>query len=240
MLAKQFDTIMRRQVIPTLEGGQAALVISAMDRSRQWHPEMPAAETPLPLPELGLVVETHDPQGLLEGVGDAYQVLKAAIRLVSEGAKEIPPLEPETEDTPVGRVHYLPMWPEVTRIDPNLLAPTAGQSDRWMVVTLRPKTATTLLKPTGWTPPGVAEEEHSNLTSLAHVCPERLVQIALDWMGYAEQTLMEAPSEDDAALLRVYRSSLQLVGCLKSCTRSVRRDGDNSVTHTVWHIEDRP
>jgi hypothetical protein len=240
ILAVQFDTIMRQQVVPALAGGQAALVISATDRSRQWHTEIPVAKESLPLPELALVVETEDPLALLEGIDEAYQVLKAAIRLVSDTIHEIPPLEPQIEDTAMGRLYFLPMWPELTRIDPDLLAPTAGLSDRWLVVALRPKTATTLLRPTGWTPPDIAEDDHLTLMSLSHIRPERLTQIILDWVGYVEETLTETPSEDDAALLTVYRGALQLVGCLKSYTRSVRRDGDTSVTHTVWRFEDRP
>lgn len=240
ILVVQFDTIMRQQVVPALAGGQAALVISATDRSRQWHTEIPVAEKPLPLPELALVVETEDPLALLEGIDEAYQVLKAAIRLVSDTVKEIPPLDPQIEDTAMGRLYFLPMWPELTRIDPDLLAPTAGLSDRWLVVTLRPKTATMLLRPTGWVPPDIAEDDHSALMSLSHIRPERLTQIVLDWLGYVEETLTEAPSEDDAALLTIYRSALQLVGCLKSYTRGVCRDGETSVTHTVWRFEDRP
>ena len=240
ILAAQFDTIMRQQVVPALTGAQAALVISATDRSRQWHAEIPVAEKPLPLPELALVVETEDPAALLEGIDEAYQVVKAAIRLVSDTVREIPPLEPEIEDTALGRLYFLPVWPELTRIDPDLLAPTAGLSDRWLVVTLRPKTATALLRPTGWVPPDVAEDDLPTLTSLSYVRPEKLTEIVLDWVGYVEESLREAPSEDDAALLAVYRSVLRLVGCLKSYTRSVCWEGDTSVTHTVWRFEDRP
>lgn len=239
-LAGQFDAIMRQQVVPALTGGQAAFVISASERSRQWHPEMPVSETPLPLPELALVVETKDPAALLAGLDEAYRVVRAAIELVSGTAQEIPPLEPEIDDTALGRLYFLPMWPELTRIDPNLLAPTVGFSNHWLVATLRPKTATTLLGPTGWIPPEIDPEGLSDLTALKHVRPERFTQIALDWLGYAEQTLMEDPSEDDAALLAIYRSALQLVGCWKSYTRSICRDGEVRVTHSVWRFEDRP
>jgi len=186
------------------------------------------------------VIETSDPVGLLEGVEDAYQVVTEAVQLVSDAATEIPPLEPVIEDTALGRLYYLPMWPEHTRIDPDLLAPTAGLSDRWLVLTLRPKTATALLRPTGWRPADLSDEEHEHLRALRHVRPEGLVQIVLDWMGYVEETLAEEPSEEDAALLEVYRGVLRLVGCWKSYTRSVRWEGDGAVTHSVWRFEDLP
>ena len=237
-LARQFDTIMGEQIVPVLAHGEAALVISATDRARKWHADMPAAEEPLPLPELGLVVETSDPEGLLEGVEDAYQVVQAGIRLVSDAAEEIPPLMPEIEDTAMGRLYYLAMWPELTRIDPDLLAPTAGLSDRWLVVTLRPKTATALLRRTGWIPAEFSAEEQARLTSLRHVRPEGFVQIVLDWMGYVEENLTEEPSEEDAALLEAYRGALRLLGCWKSYTRSVSLDGERLVTHSVWRFED--
>ena len=239
-LVGQLDTIMRQQVVPMLAGGQAATVISASERSTQWHPEMPVAETPLPLPELSLVVESTDPAMLLAGLDSAYQVVKSGIRLVSDAVQEIPPVEPEMEETAVGRLYFLPMWPELTRIDPDLLAPTIGYSDHWLVATVRPKTAMTLLEPTGWAPEEIDSDELANLTALKYFRPDKLIQIALDWLGYAEQTVMEAPSEDDASLLAVYRSVLQLAACWKSYTCTVRQDGDELVTHSIWCFEDRP
>lgn len=239
-LVGQLDTIMRQQVVPMLAGGQAASVISASERSTQWHPEMPVAETPLPLPAVSLVVESTDPAVLLAGLDSAFQVVKSGIRLVSDAVQEIPPVEPEMEDTAVGRLYFLPMWPELTRIDPDLFAPTVGYSDHWLVATVRPKTAMTLLEPKGWVPEGVDSNELAELTALKHIRPEKLIQIALDWLGYAEQTVMEAPSEDDASLLAVYRSVLQLAACWKSYTCTVRQDGDELVTHSIWCFEDRP
>ena len=239
-LAFRFDTILREQIVPALEGGQGAALISATDRARQWHSEMPAAEEPLPLPELGFVVETSDPEGLLEGVENAYVVVDEAIRLVTDAAQEIPPLKLEIEDTALGRLYYLPLWPDLTRIDPDLLAPTAGLSDRWLVLTLRPKTATALLRPTGWGPPDTSATEQNHLVTVRHIEPERLVQIIFDWIRYAEQTVMEDATEEDKALLVVYRGILRLAACMQSYTRLARQEDNVMVSHAVWQFQDRP
>jgi hypothetical protein len=238
-VARRFDTILREQVVPAIAGGQVALVLSATDRSRQWHLEMPVAEKPLPLPELGLVVETNDPDGLLQGVDDAFQVLKEAIQLVSTTAEEIPPLDPQVEDTAAGRIYFLPVWPELTRIDPNLLAPSAGLSDHWIALALRPKTAKMLLTPSSWSLSDATPDEQAGLTAVAHFRPGDLVRLALDWLDYTEQMTAEDMTEEDATVLAIYRTVLQFAGCLKSYTQTTHRDGDMSVVHSIWRFEDR-
>ena len=185
------------------------------------------------------MVETNDLDELLAGILEAWEVVRAAMSLTGGVAEEIPPLTPQTMETEHGRLHYLPLWPELTRIDPNLAAPTVGLSERWLVVALRPRTAENLLQPTGWTCPEITPDEARTLTSATHLRPAALASIVLDWLDYAEQTLMENPSDDDVAVLAIYRSAIRLAGCLKSYTRTVRRDGSLMVTHSVWRFEDR-
>lgn len=238
-LVADLDRIMHERIVPALAGGEAGLVFSASEGAVQWYPDMPPSKKTLSLLDVGLVVETNDLDELLTGILEAWKVVRAGLQLTSNLAEEIPPLTPQTTETEHGRLHYLPLWPELTRIDPNLAAPTVGLSDHWLVLSLRPKTAANLLQPTGWTCPEVTPDEARTLTSVIHVRPAALASIVLDWLDYAEQTLMDNPSDDDVAVLEIYRSVIRLAACLKSYTRTVRRDGDLMVTHSVWRFEDR-
>ena len=235
----QLDAIAREKIVPALADGQAAFVFAAADRSPQWHPEMPASAKPLALPELGFVVETNNPELLIEGIEDAYATLEELIELTGETTDEFPPLAAQVEETPAGRIYSVPIWPELTKIDPNLLAPSAGFSDRWLALALRPKTVETLLKPTGWKPPVQATSDPRGLIAVAHFDLGRTVQVGLDWFDYAEQ--LSAPlSDEDQAILTAYRAALNLAACLRSYTRTCQAEGDEKVTHSVWHFEDRP
>jgi hypothetical protein len=148
-LLKRFDDITGKMLLPSLADGQAAFVLDAKWKSKRWHPDMPAGDKPLPMPELGLLVGVSD-RDLLEKAMKSYgKLIEDVLLEVKENAPPTsqPPFTklpvPEVKDGKDGKL-YLWRLPKELKLDPRV-AVTAGLSDKVGVITLSAEHAERLL-----------------------------------------------------------------------------------------------
>src|SRR5262249_38619947 len=129
-ILKQVHEATGKMLLPALKDGQGAFVFDAKLTSKRWSEMMPAADKPLPLPELALVLGVSD-QALLkkgcEGYRDAINDTLAVAAKAGGGLLpnfKLPP--PETKKLESGTLYYYSI-PPIFGLDTQL-QPNAGLS----------------------------------------------------------------------------------------------------------------
>ena len=242
---ERISDVVQDDLIPALENGQLAWVISANEQSTQWHPDMPKAAEPLPLPDVSLVMQIKDRAQLFKAVAKSYRVaneLLEALVQMTEGELDLAEMKlPEAmvEETPEGKIYAQPLSPDFTSIPTTLFAPAAAISEQWLVLSPRPGVAKKLLQPGAF---GEQFQHQGNQPlSIAYVNVGRLTQLLAAWQSYSEQMnpLSEDSPTDDIDAREFYRAALELFGCLRSYQRVMYVENGASVIHTTWKLEDK-
>lgn len=145
----RMDKIHRESLLPALADGQAALVIDSQLKAKQWHVKMPATteETAIPMP--ALVLGVADAALMEKALGDYRELINDLIKqvrpLAAPDAPEIqlPPAEQKKLDEG-GTVYYYAL---ADKLGLNKqLAPNAGLSRNYLVLSLAPRQTVELLK----------------------------------------------------------------------------------------------
>ena len=244
---RRFNAIMRDKILPSIENGRVAFVVTAKDASKQWHPEMPPARMALRLPAAAVVMEINDRARLVEGGKEVYQVCQEMLQTYGQLASddEGAPTEFTLPRTAVGltangTVYSLPLWTEETGIAPDFLAPSAGISTEWLVLSTRQATAQRLLDDKPLAIRRATGADDTSLAAFTHVDVEQLAGLALEWFNYVvELSPLTDNAGDEEATLQMYRGCLDLLGCLRSYTALTYLDGETTVVRTIWRFEDR-
>jgi hypothetical protein len=146
-LVKRFDQTTRKLLIPSL-GDSAAFVIDAGWTSKQWLRSLPPTPGPMPMVELGVLLELRDPAKFLKALRE-YRVLfndlYQAVRQVSPPGT-FPEFEIPAAQTAAaaGGTLYFYNLPEEVGLDEQV-APTVGISKSLAAFTLSRKHAQRLL-----------------------------------------------------------------------------------------------
>jgi hypothetical protein len=148
-LLKRFDAITAKMLLPSLEDGQAGLVLDAKWKSKQWHPALPPSSKELPMLELAFLVGVSD-HALLEKAMKSYRkLIEDALTTVKDNAPQDakPPFtklpEPEVKSGESGKL-YLWQLPEQAKLDRRVTV-TAGLSELVGVLALSASHAERLL-----------------------------------------------------------------------------------------------
>src|SRR5207244_13636412 len=83
-LLKQLDEVTGQMLLPALADGQGAFVLDAKWTSKQWHQDMPAADAPLPMLEVGAVFGVSDAALLEKAVAGYGAIIEDAFVKVGE------------------------------------------------------------------------------------------------------------------------------------------------------------
>lgn len=263
-LLTRFDKATRELLLPGLKDGQAAVILDAKMLSPRWHPAMPAANRPLPLPELAYVVGVSDKALVRKAAVEYFDLAKNVQKLIRKynPAAEMPDIEaPEIDEAAEGTIatYSLPAeWALDARI-----APSAGLSDRAAALAFAPETVKRLLKPQPAkldTPLGA----NRPLAAMTHFDFGRLIDFVEPWIEYsidnagelpkipnltflpgrevpvlADEDEKPAPFEPEQVKAQM-RTFLSFLRCYKGSTSITYHEGKNLVIHSEWHYEDFP
>jgi hypothetical protein len=195
-ILKRLDETTATMMLPALADGQAAFVMDAKWKSKQWQKDMPASDRPLPMLELALLAGVSDAP-LLEKAMKAYaKIIEDAGAKARELAPkgDVPPIkipEPEVKTVEVGKL-YLFHLPTEWKLDPQVI-PTAGLSSRVGVVALSPAHAERLLtsKPLKIEGGPLADTKRP-LAGASYVSMPAFIDAVTPWVMFA---LQHAPLE---------------------------------------------
>jgi hypothetical protein len=128
---KRLNEVTEQFMVPALADGQAAFVLDARLKSKQWFKLLPEADTALPMLEPAIVVGVSDEAKLRKAFGEyrvlANQLLAKLHEVDEDKVPELKIPKPKTAKVLGGRLYFYPL-PEQWGLDKRL-APTAGISD---------------------------------------------------------------------------------------------------------------
>ncbi len=260
-LLARLDKATREMLLPSLEDGQAALVIDAKLTSRQFLQALPPTPEPMPMLEPAAVVGVSDADLLRRAFGEYRDVLDAALDAVRQLAPgEIPEsfrfYDPEMTEDESGTIWGWAL-PEAAGVDPRIV-PNIGLSDSMGVASASREHTRRLLKPTPLAAKGVLQDLARPRTSATLFDWAGLVDAATPWARFAAwQIMADSPGAsgdaDDpaevAGILDQVDTVLEVLKVVRSYTSESYFDDENAagglkrpalVTHRMWEFQDLP
>jgi hypothetical protein len=148
VLLERIDQANRADLFPALADGQGAFIFDVSAKSKQWFDKMPESPTPLPMLEMAFVAGVSNAELLRQGVTAYIDVARDAYKLVREfNPHKMPELKlpkANVSDLPNGGKLYTYPLPKKWGVDPQV-AVNAGITDKFVAVSLMPKTTEHLL-----------------------------------------------------------------------------------------------
>ncbi|HND51482.1 MAG TPA: hypothetical protein PLV92_03765, partial [Pirellulaceae bacterium] len=237
-LLKKFDKITRDSLQPALADGQAALVVDAKTTHKQWHSEMPESAKPLALPSPALVVGVKDSAKLQQAAEGYFGLLQEALdklhKLDPENVPEFKIPAPQSRDFPTGKIYYYSL-PEEAGLA-KIVAPNAGLTGEFAVLSLLPQQTRRLLEPSTLTAGGPLANVDRPLAAAAIVDFAGMIDLLGAWLDYGTNL---APPEAQLGLAQV-PSILPLLKCWRGATAVSYKEGTATVTHSESHFADLP
>lgn len=204
-LLPRLDKATTELLIPAFKDGQSAFVMDAKLKSKQWHKAMPPSEKELPMLELAFVSGISDPELVKQAASEYFNVAQAALdrlhEAVPDAFPEIKLPKPESREFPAGTVYYykvarnlgLDIW----------LAPNAGLSDQFLVLSLLPKVTLRLLQPQPLQLDGPLANVERPLAAATHFNFAGTLDALQPWVEYGLQVsaqFVPPPAEGAAAI----------------------------------------
>ncbi len=245
-LVSRLDEITGQLLLPALADEQTAFVIDAKWSSKQWHQAMPAADKPLPMLELGLVVGVSDADKLRKAMSDyrttANEMIAAVRRLVPEKEKfpEFAIPEPQTQKTQAGELYYWPL-PAEWGLDKRV-APTLGVSKTVGVVTPSQEMAERLLtrKKLVLPPNSPLADARRPLAGAFYCNFPGFVEALTPWVDFALEKAELPPGApiDKESLGKQVHTLLDVLKCYRGTTSATYLEGGVLVTHSQSVFQD--
>jgi len=200
----RLDKATSELLIPAFKDGQTALVFDAKLKSKQWHKSMPPSEKPLPMLEVALVSGISDPDLVKRAASEYFHVVQAVLDGLHEAMPEqIPEIKlpkPDSREFPAGTVYYY-------KVARNLgldfwLAPNAGLSDQFLVLSMLPKVTLRLLQPQPLQLDGPLTNVDRPLAAASHFDFAGTLNALQPWVEYGLQVAAQfsaAAAEEAAA-----------------------------------------
>jgi hypothetical protein len=233
-LLARLDRATGKMLLPALGSGEGALVLDAQLTSKQWHSLMPEAARPLPLPAPAIVLSVKDAE-LLKKAGTEYRkILNDLIAQVGQTDFRLPP--PQAKEFKGGTLYLYPL-PAEAGLDKRL-APTAGLSERWLVLSFSPVQARRLLAPTPLTAEAKLPGAPKQVLSAAHFNWAGLVSAAEPWVDYFLAAVHSGADENFQQVRSQVHTILEVVKVLRSYTSVSYPEGGAVVTHSETIIQD--
>jgi len=260
-LAERLDQVTRLSWIPAFKDGQSAFVMDAKLTSSQWQQQMPAAKTPLPMLEFGLVYGVSDAALVKAASSDYFEITREAMNklhaIVPDVVPEFTLPPPQAREFPEGTVYYYG-FPREWGLD-SQIAPNAALSNEFLALSLLPKFGLRLLKPTPLTVEGPVANHDRPLASASYFDWAGLLDALTPWLDYgvdqgdaiaaaaaaaaeaagqphAEEPLEKVPPEETKATIQFV---IDFLKCLRTMSSVSYFEEGALVTHSEWHLVDQ-
>ena len=257
-LFNRFDEINKTKLLPAIDGQQAGLFLDAISGPNPWHPDMPVAQKPLPLPFPAFVVGTTDSAAVVE-TGEEYW--KLADDLLTSAKKHFPEedveeafLLPPNRIEKNGNVSF--RWSflhDFGKVDSSV-QPGSLINDNWIVMNLHPDQALRLTTPQADRKLfGPADTDQPSIGVMFY--DHRVAMKSLrTWIDFAETQIPEGenpfnlaenfPAERDTLQFTEpqIRDALERVWTFAECFKGVSarsyHDATGTVSESHWKFED--
>ncbi len=244
-ILKKIDDATRNHVIPSMKDSQGAFVIDGKLSSKRWFEGLPAADKPLPLPEVALVLGISDETMLKKGFEEYRGAINDTLAVVSNAAGGLIPNltmpPPETKKKSGGTLYYYAI-PLFLGLDPQF-QPSAGLSSSVLALSLSLEHSERLLKKTPLkTDLAVMKNLESRNTGLVFYCntPEFMKMLS-PWIGYGVKQYFASRGEDSKQADEIMKQVdvvLEVVSVIREIGAVSYQEGNVTVTHSETVFED--
>jgi hypothetical protein len=241
-LMARLKTANQQQLQPALADGQAAIVLDARLTNKQWHAAMPAADQPLPLPELTIVRGLSDAAKLRAGGQEYFDVAQSVITVLSETFPDNVPAQllprPQTRESAAGSLYYYSI-PPFLGLDA-AIAPNIGVGSDVIAISLIPQATERVLASTQVQRFGPLEEAADKPLAFAwQFSLDRFVEAIRPWAAYGLQ-LAEQEGAADAEVAAQVDTILDVLQCFQNAGGIGYVEGDATVGHARLEFQDLP
>jgi hypothetical protein len=243
-ILKQLDEATGKMLLPAMKDGQTAFVFDAKLTSKRWFEGMPAADQPLPLPELAVVFGVSD-QALLkkafEGYRDAINNTLDAVSNASGGLfpnLKVP--DPETKKLKSGMLYYYSI-PPFLGIDTQF-QPNAGLSSGFLVLSLSLEHSERLLTKTPLKTDLTVMKDLERPRASAFYCNwPALLKGLSPWIDYGVKQAIATRGEDAKAaeeILKQVHTLLEILAVLRDAGSVTYVEDKVTITHGEMVFKD--
>lgn len=254
-ILRKVGTTTTDKLIPQTAGLESGLLIDLNSARTSWHPAMPAANHPLPIPALAVIAQIRDATQIKEAGAEYLDAAADVLNMVknlSDG--EVPPeLEipvPQHKQLPDGEMFYFPLPAEVG-LDP-AIAPHAVLNEQWLVLGYLEDFSTQLLPASTAEFFGPAGEEQPAM-AITYLDTRQLFKAIRAWRDYGfdqwlatgEPLELREGSATDLHLTEQeirdsIEAALNFLGCWQGYSgRSFQQDGVQT-HHFLFKFQDVP
>jgi hypothetical protein len=243
-LLKRMDKINRDLLIPALADGQAALVIDAKLKSRQFIESLPATEKPMPMVEPAIIVGVSDAKLLREAFGGYREAINGLIDAVRkiEGSDvpdwvNIP--EPQVSEVKTGTIFSFAL-PKDWGVDKQI-GPYLGLSDKVAVLAASQGHVQRLLQPTPLDVGGALAKPDRPRAGAVWFDWAGLVDAATPWVAVALEQMAQSQPEIKEKLPEIapqVRTVLDVLKVLRTVSAEIYIEDGVLVTHTLLEVRD--
>ncbi|MFT3882620.1 MAG: hypothetical protein QM703_23575 [Gemmatales bacterium] len=237
---RRLNETIKSNLIPALADGQSGFVVDNKLLSTQWHREMPASKSPLPLLEPAIIMGVSDRQKLIQSSVDVRTIFNGIAKYVHELQPDhIPSIHwpaPESMQIEEGNLYWY-AFPDELQID-GRLKPSAGLSKNVCALTVSNEHALRLLQSKPLQIDGGPLADQSRKLGGATVFKMAgLVETAEPWVDYILQNPEMKEMQKHAKDVRTIMQSLKLFHTYSSATYL---ENKATVTHSEWRLKDLP
>jgi hypothetical protein len=242
---ERFDKITATQLLPAVGAGELAIVLDVKWTSKNWFQGLDQGGTTLPFLEFGLVRTVKDSEKVLKAL-EAYRVLAndvmAKAREFGAPAPEGGIPAAESKKLSNGTAYYWPLPP--LGFDQQIV-PNLALSSKLSAKSLSLKHSERLLTPTPLSTLDGLLEPNRPLLAAAIIDLAGFNRAARPWLEkFALPAILdEVPENGPPGLARKdipeqVRKVLDVLQCVRGLRSVTYRDGDGTVTHSEWIVED--
>lgn len=237
---RRLNETIKTNLIPALADGQAGFVIDNKLLSTQWHREMPASKSPLPLLEPAIIMGVSDREKLIKSAVEVRSIFNGIAKYVHELQPDhIPSIHwpaPESMQIEEGNLYWY-AFPDELLID-GRLKPSAGLGKNVCALTVSNEHALRLLQSKPLQINGGPLADQSRKLGGATIFKMAgLVETAEPWVDYILQNPEMKEMQKHAKDIRTIMQSLKLLHTYSSATYV---ENNATVTHSEWRLKDVP
>ena len=240
-LFKQLDQVTRETLVPAMKDGQAAFVVDADTTSKQWHRDIPAAESELPMLELTCIMGVSDAEAVRKAAGQYFAIVQQMLdKLHAARPDDIPEVklpQPETREFDGATVYYYRLR-EDFGVDKQI-APCMGLSKEYVAFSLVPRHLQRVFQATPLQVEGPIGDVNRPLATFAYCNFAEFVDAIRPWVTYGFQVVSE--QQDNQMLAMVQPQVETVLNVLKSfreLTSVTYPQDDAWITHYELHLVD--
>lgn len=242
----RLDEITTDLLLPAFADRQGALVLDAQATSKRWHESLPESDVPLPMVELGMVYGVSDRDLIVKTFTEYKSTIDTMIEKLSKALpNNVPPLQipvPNAREFPEGTIYYY-LTPALLGVDGTRFAPNAGLSEKYLAVSLMPRTTRRLLGSQPLTAGTPLADTSQPLAAASHLNWAGLVDAAVKWTDYGIDLYLQSEGRatdggEAEALKSQIRLGASFLRCFQGATAATRVEGDAIVTHHQIRFQD--